>query len=411
MKIRLTSAFAISLFLPTIALFNIGPSTGFQISTLLGIMYLLKSTNFTLIKKFELWYFSLISIIIIQVLVFSFVGSDSSVYYKNLIHILSSLLMIRVGFIIGKKDLNLFAEYYYIGALISAIFGIFQFIFWNILSIDFTPLRGINNSNSFANAGLTENIIDFGRSFAFTPEPSMFSLLLIPAFFIALHKSSKVGITLIIAGLLCSQSVTSLIIIPLLIFQFTRSTKLIYLLIFISIVFASYKINNFSPSDVSLHNVSTDSSLIQRISNLGNNGSFLSRLNSVISSIELIESSPLLGMGYTELLNEKIRHNAILGIEENTGINSLFILISVVFGLPFSAILAIPILLILKKINSNFYSLLFFSMVIPSFISLGYYSFYLPWVGLGLSASISFSKLNNKTPTINGEFKTRSASY
>jgi hypothetical protein len=316
-------------------------------------------------------------------------GLDSSIYYKNLIHFSLSLFMIYIGYIIANKNLNEFYSGFLFGAIISGIFGILQFCFWVILKYDFPPLRGVNNCNSFANAGLLSNILDLGRIFGFAPEPSMYGLLMIVALIIAIHLKKIFSIFIVGLGILLSMSLSALLLIFIYIIYKLRKSIMFKIIILLFLSISIYTVKNII-QNVDLTKVSTESNLIERVSNISQNGSFISRMNSIFVAVDVVLTHPIIGIGYNERLNNLIVENAIASVEVNTGINSLLLLLTAIFGIPIVIVLLYPIFKIFIISYDGFLVFLSLAMLIPSLITLGYYSFYLPWVGLGFAASIIF---------------------
>ncbi len=307
--------------------------------------------------------------------------------------------MIYIGYTIAKKHLDEFYNGFLNGAIVSGIFGILQYLFWVILKYDFIPLRGINNCNSFANAGLTPNILEVGRIFGFTPEPSIYGLLMISALVIAFEKKKIFQLTVIVIGIFMSMSLSSLLLILVYIIYKFRNSILFKIMLVLCLVISLYIVKNILES-VDLSNVSTNANLIERVSNLSQNGSFISRMNSILAASNLVATHPLIGIGYNEQLNELIVENAIASVEVNTGINSLLLLLMSIFGIPTTLLFLYPIIKLFIFRREKHLILLSFTMVVPALFTLGYYSFYLPWVGIGFVASVVFSQNKNKKITV-----------
>lgn len=382
--------FAWSLYFPSIAIFNIGNNTGIQTSLPLGIAItiILFSYNTTVSRRFLQWYGALLLLIIYQISYFFIYEIHDAIYFKNLTHIMTSFFMILLGYLISSYSLNDFTKYYMIGGVFSSIFGITQYLCWNVLRFDIQLLRGMHNNNSFTNLGSIDNIIEFGRSFGFAPEPSIYALLLIPALLIAFQKRYWIYGAIIMTAMFTCMSLTSILFIPVYIVYSIRGNKLLLSsIIIMSLILSGWYIN-YVLSSISFDSISGDSDLIFRILDLKNNASFISRSNSILSTSEIIISNPLLGVGYTEWLNNHISNNAIDAIESNTGINSLAMLIATIFGMPFFLLLIAPVIKSFSINNENTAILISLFMIIPSLFVLSYYSFYLPWVGLGICSHL-----------------------
>lgn len=393
----LASLFAFSLFFPTVALFNIGPHTGFQLSAFFAILYYLANFRSKVTRSFFIWYSLIFSLIFLQVAYFMINGLDSEIYYKNVIHFGFSVFIIYIGYKIADKNLDAFYQGFLSGALVSGIFGILQYIFWIILKYDFLPLRGINNCNSFANAGLIPNILEFGRIFGFAPESSLYGLLMIAGLVIAINFKKKMHIGILILAIILSMSMSSLLmIIVYLIYRFRKSTVFMIILVLL-IIFAVREINTIL-ENVNVMSVSAEVNIIERILNFSNNASFISRMNSIWSATDIILTHPFLGIGYSDILTNTLLENSIESVEANRGINALLFLVLVIFGFPLTLVFLYPLIKAsyIKFSDQKYLLFLSYVLTIPSFISVGYYSFYLPWIGIGFASYIVFNLENRE---------------
>jgi hypothetical protein len=182
---------------------------------------------------------------------------------------------------------------------------------------------------------------------------------------------------------------SSLLLILVYIMYRFRNSILLKVILVVCLVVSVYIVKDIL-ENVDLSNVATNSNLIERVSNLSQNGSFISRMNSILAASDLVATHPLIGIGYNERLNELIVENAIASVEVNTGINSLLLLLMAIFGIPITMLFLYPIIKLFIFSKEKRLILLSFTMVVPALFTLGYYSFYLPWVGIGFAASVAF---------------------
>lgn len=379
----------LTLWLPGISIFDIGNSS-LQISVLIAALIII--LYYKLIDKY------LINLLVIfllyvtlQIFYLIFFKDEFILLIKGFIFFIPSIIIIISGYI-TIKSVSYYDFYngYLIGGVVSAIIGILQYIFWKFFLIDLPFLEFLNNNKSFSMYYYNSDKITALRIFSLMPEPSLLFINLTPLLFINLfYKKYLLFLLFFIASILSGSVNIFLTFLVYFYIIFLYKLKLNFFFnIFISLILMGlvlFYIDHFY--SISLDNeyqFQYYENIIDRIKDLPNNGSILSRLNSIYNAVNLFIQNPVFGLGIQgDELSSYLAENST-SIEVNIGINSILFSILVWFGF-FGILFFIPTVLFINRQSSIHIKIFISSIIISSIFALSYYNFYTFWLAIGIT--------------------------
>lgn len=289
----------------------------------------------------------------------------------------------------------------FLGGVISSIYSVYQIVGFK-LDWKYTTL--FNNNPTFVSYANSPYLSTFNRAFAFTPEPSVFSSLLIPAVIyiimcIMLYRKNniKYGITLFILliGLVNSASASMFISLPIIVAILliktgiisnirSRLFKILMLLVLLPLVIFLILIQYLDEGVVV--------QVLDRINNIGSDHSLLVRLASMKTALLVFSMHPILGFGVipsAEIFINNIYRYLPIGVsEEKTGVDSIYLNILAGQGLlGFAAFFSLIVLGFIRSKKNDLIFMIFISINIIACIQTGYILLYHIWVFIGLSIS------------------------
>lgn len=386
------------LWFPDVALVNIGAGTSIQpVVVMSGIVVtlMLYSGAVRFSRYFVFWFALLLFLVLLQIWQITPGTGDHTFYLKGTTAFTLSLFMILVGYLVAReKDFaRLFFRGYIAGGVISGCWSAAQWVAWRFLGHDFPLLVGLHNSASFAKYAANENYVGFGRGFAFTPEPSILFVLLVPCLVLMLYqRRAAFPVLLVVLGIISTSSMGIFFVLPfsLLYFLFAsgrlgRKTSVLLVALFLTgiSIFVIVAVNS-----IDINNASYETNILGRLANISTSASFISRTNSLITAYDMFLKKPFFGWGVQSREETTALSEQSTTIEENIGINSFLMSMLVWFGLILTVVFLYPSakLLFLKRYELVSIKLFVIITLFGSFLSVSYFNLYNIWLALGMAA-------------------------
>lgn len=414
----------LSLWFPAISVINISGSWGLQITQIIVFFLLffsirklaLESKSKSLLHGiFFYYYFILISIICV---LFTSVGTDRSIltFCSEMLGVFFSIVtMICIHN--KPNNFNQFIKGYKAGGFLSSFYAIYQLIGLP-LNLPFAFIKFNNSSFSLMQS---ESALYLGRTFAFTPEPSILASLLIPFigimisnFLIFKRKKDFYSFLLALIAFLSTSS-QSIIFLPFYLLTVTLFSKIFFkkvVKIKLSRVFLLFIAGLIGLALIISFNDSTAISF-SRLINIADNGSLSLRSNDFLISLQLFSLKPIAGWGLGSYGTD------IGGVGRITGASSTVIRILVEQGILGFSMLILGVILTLPReiINLNmrlqsssqasliiYHFCLIIGFAFSMLFFVGYRSLYHLWMILPLMVSLQKLIVSNRNLTFESNF-------
>jgi hypothetical protein len=379
----------LSLWVPGISVLDIGNGS-LQISALLATLIIFFNVKLidNFIIKLILFYLLFIFLQLFYLIIYK---DEFDLLIKGNIFFIPSVALIIVGYLVIKlSKFDIFFRGYLIGGLISSIIGILQYIFWKYYSANLFFLEYFNSNRSFSLYYKNIDTMDALRIFSLMPEPSLLFINLSPLIFIFLYFKKFLYFSLfLLTGYLTGSVNLIFMLISMIYIYIYNKLNLNYMLnlflniiTFCTIVYFIY--NAYVLSNEVVYQFRYYDNIIDRVIDLINNGSFISRLNSIVNAFSLFIQNPLLGLGIqgNELSSYLVDNST--SIEVNIGINSILFSVIVWFGILGLLIFA-PLLFFCLSYDSIATKIFVLSIILSSIFALSYYNFYTFWLAIGIT--------------------------
>ncbi len=390
-----------SCLFPSIAIFNLGSSTGVQFSMILATI----ATIFHVKNRNNIvgaWITGVIPLLFVVFICQLAEFSANDLLIKNFIAFQVCLICIVLGSMMSAltHSIERYIAGYMAGSIISSCFAIIQFVGWKVLGSSSDLLLGFRNNKGFGDLEAEGyiNFTDYGRSFAFCSEPSVLALLLMPGFIYSVGAGRYKTSLLIGCALLTTQSVTSIVLLlPIFTYfcwkrgeKVISSRTLVAFLVTLPLVFgASLYIPEFS----------------NRLRDLTVDGSTISRLNSLISGWQAVQVHPLLGWGIqSDDLNSFVEDRSTI-FEVSKNIQSLLLSLMAWFGVPTAMVLLFPLVRFFMRRHTSYSpatDAFMAATLIPTLLSLNYFTLYNVWICLGIACSFGLRRRRLKANNFAG---------
>lgn len=328
----------ITVWFPSFAPFYIGSFVGdpagiqlaipvFFVILILGLLINRGKVSFALVVVLWLWGTALLA---------SAAFSPEQAKALRGVILFGSGFMVLVAASYVSRDaiaLRKFLNGYISGAVISSLYAVYQIVALREGLPFSTLLNNNTNFSSFADPDNLSQLASLPRAFAFTPEPSVFASLLIPAVLFLLYrvvvergntKRNVARFAILIAGLVASTSISLWVSLPIALLVSTllvrelrvRLHKLVYCAIALAfLVSGVLAIPTFQEA-------LSDS--FGRVSGIEDDGSARIRSGSMTAAVSIFIEHPLTGYGPTAAANEYLRKMpaSVLLLEKKTGADS-----------------------------------------------------------------------------------------
>ncbi|KYD31976.1 O-antigen ligase family protein [Parageobacillus toebii] len=403
-----------TLWFPSFAIINIGNRVGVQIVLPIALIYFLLMIFSTskINKKLFLVIFLWIFILIISTLSSNY-PQDS---FMGFLRYIMQFIVLFSGSYIAMRipDRKWFIKGYINGALISTIYAIYQFFAFRN-NWPFATLLQNNVSQPLKASAFGSQEFD-SRSFAFTPEPSMFVELLLPAIMIQivliLNKVSLKSVSillLLLSGLVVSGSMSgyAVLFISLLIlamcYPVFRKNYFKLLIVCLIIAFLIVILVSTLPSFavifngvvyriLTIHEQILALSSLSLVSGYGYDYSTLSRLASTIAGIKVFIANPFVGTGTGASVAEAISSQIPPNIEQRIAASSLPVQIAAEQGIGGLLLLFYLTFIAIKKSYKNYINFVVFIVVLVHSFTTSSGVWDLPfWFLIGMAASTTDS--------------------
>ena len=428
----------ISLWFPSFSIATIGDKTGIQMVLIISVfIFVLQGliTNFSFRKNYLLLFIYIFWVLGISLS--ALVSDDKAAVIRGIISYCSVLFVFySIASTPFSKTMvtNSILKGFIVGGVLSSFYAVYQYFGFKF-SLPYTTLLNNNPSfSSYANfVGVQHK--EVLRAFGFTPEPSVFSALLISALFVNgyLYQKSNAPLRkytnylILLMGLVVSGSMSFAISIPLIFIlmiilnatwrkkvfsKFKKGSFLIvpFIIIFSAFLFIISPINN-----------SLDFNILDRIKNIENDNSFIVRSGAMLASFNIFLEHPITGYGLNSMgpAYEEYMPSYVKMIEDKKGVDSLPLAILAEQGIfSFLGLTMMFIVSLVKTRNNPHLYLLILSLLVTFSIQTPYIYLYHLWVFLGIGFlgiashnTIKDSESNNFQGSKNCEDNPRSKSH
>lgn len=328
--------------------------------------------------------------------------------------LLSGLVVMYSSYLLGRQNggWRAFLLGFTAGGILSSLYAGYQLTAFRLGWPGGTLLNNNPSFPSYANSPWLEEL---GRSFAFTPEPSVLSSLLIPLFVVVFGKllsgKERLKITIVLAilgfGLVCSSSMAIILTLPLSMLwflagnwqlrkklgEFRRLLTIVVLATLISLMVLNFNGFNWQVgqrADAILNYLATGEELAAN--------SILVRFFAGAAAIQMFFERPILGWGLFATdpdFEEKIP-SWILSFEQKSGVDSWILGFAMWQGIAGLVLLCLLIYLALNKSRGDWQiQAVLIGVIVTISLQTGYLLLYHVWAIFGLALA---SKNNsNKT--------------
>lgn len=394
----------IFLWFPAFSVFTVGDQTGVQVALLIILLIFIVQSFITRFRyRFDSSLLLVYCLWVLAITLSTFASNDQAASARGII-IYSSTLF--VFFTVASSSLpkefliDNVIKGYIVGGVISSIYGIYQYIGFKI-NLPWTTL--FNNNPAFPSyASYVNNpFAHVSRAFAFTPEPSQFSSLLIPAIVIVGYKALSNSETyrkekyknvliliILLSGLLVSFSLSMIVTLPLAliiaaIFNLNRATLLIKRIgvivpIIVLIVLFLFK------SNLSFHEFLV---VWKRVSDFSQDQSLIVRFGAMVAALKIFFHYPLTGYGLNAVTEAFIQYmpSYVMQYEYKKGVDSLPLAILAeqgIFG--FFALIFMFITSLIRVKNLPYLFTATLAIILIFSLQTSYIYLYHLWVFMGL---------------------------